>query len=54
MSKIGKINISVPEKVKVVVNGNILSIDGPLGKKTLNIDTEIFDLNINEGKEHIK
>ena len=51
MSKIGKINISVPEKVKVVVNGNILSIDGPLGKKTLNIDTEIFDLNINEGKE---
>ena len=42
MSKIGKINISVPEKVKVAINGNILSIDGPLGKKTMNIDTEIF------------
>ena len=38
MSKIGKINISIPEKVKVAVVGNILNIEGPLGKKTLNID----------------
>jgi len=51
MSKIGKINISIPEKVKVVLNGNILNIDGPLGKKSLNIDLDIFDLNIKEGKE---
>ena len=51
MSKIGKINISIPEKVKVVLNGNILSIDGPLGKKSLNIDLDIFDLNIKDGKE---
>ncbi len=51
MSKIGKINISIPEKVKVVINGNILNIDGPLGKKSLNIDTEIFELNLKEGKE---
>ncbi len=51
MSKIGKINISIPEKVKVMLNGNILSIDGPLGKKSLNIDLEIFDLNIKDGKE---
>ena len=50
MSKIGKINISVPEKVKVVMNGNILNIDGPLGKKSLKIDTEIFDLDINPEK----
>ena len=50
MSKIGKINISIPEKVKVVLNGNILSIDGPLGKKSLNIDTNMFDLKIDEGK----
>ena len=35
MSKIGKINISIPEKVKVVVNGSILNIDGPLGKKSI-------------------
>ena len=50
MSKIGKINISIPEKVKVLVNGNLLNIEGPLGKKTLNIDTEMFDFIINEGK----
>jgi large subunit ribosomal protein L6 len=51
MSKIGKINISIPEKVKVVLNGNIINIDGPLGKKSLNIDLETFDLTINEGKD---
>jgi len=50
MSKIGKINISVPEKVKVAMNGNILNIEGPLGKKSLKIDTEIFDLDINPEK----
>tara|TARA_X000000368_G_scaffold345250_1_gene284287 strand:+ start:24 stop:563 length:540 start_codon:yes stop_codon:yes gene_type:complete len=51
MSKIGKINISIPDKVKVVLNGSILNLDGPLGKKTLNIDVNLFDLKINEGKE---
>ena len=50
MSKIGKVNISVPEKVKVVLNGNLLNIEGPLGKKYLNIDTDMFDLKIEEGK----
>ena len=50
MSKIGKINISIPEKVQVALNGNLLNIEGPLGKKTLNIDTKMFDLIINEGK----
>ena len=51
MSKIGKINITIPEKVKVILNGNNVNIEGPLGKKTLKIDSEIFDLNINESKE---
>ena len=51
MSKIGKININVPEKTKVVMTGNALNIEGPLGKKTLSIDTEVFDLDIKEGKE---
>ena len=51
MSKIGKINITIPEKVKVAINGSILNIDGPLGKLSLNIDTKIFDLDIKEGKE---
>ena len=51
MSKIGKINISIPEKVKVAVAGNILNIEGPLGKKSLNIDLEMFNLDIKDGKE---
>ncbi len=51
MSKIGKINISIPEKVKVILSGEKINIEGPLGKKTLPIDLEMFDLNIDEGKE---
>tara|TARA_B100001057_G_scaffold417316_1_gene435971 strand:+ start:401 stop:940 length:540 start_codon:yes stop_codon:yes gene_type:complete len=51
MSKIGKINISIPEKVKVAVAGNMLNIEGPLGKKSLNIDLEMFNLDIKDGKE---
>ena len=51
MSKIGKINITIPEKVKVAIAGNILNIEGPLGKKSLNIDLEMFNLDIKDGKE---
>tara|TARA_B100001057_G_C22531272_1_gene825896 strand:- start:19 stop:558 length:540 start_codon:yes stop_codon:yes gene_type:complete len=51
MSKIGKINISIPEKVKVALVGNNLNIEGPLGKKSINVDLEIFNLDIKEGKE---
>jgi len=51
MSKIGKINISIPEKVKVTFEGVNLKMEGPLGKNNLFIDNKIFDLNINEGKE---
>ena len=51
MSKIGKISISIPEKVKVVLAGNIINIEGPLGKKSIGIDLEMFNLDIKEGKE---
>ena len=51
MSKIGKINIPIPDKVKVLLSGNIINIEGPLGKKSLNIDLDVFDLKIDEGKE---
>ena len=51
MSKIGKINISIPEKVKVVVSGDILNIEGPMGKKSLNIDLDVFNLDIKDGKQ---
>ena len=51
MSKIGKINIPIPDKVKVLLSGNVINIEGPLGKKSLNIDLDVFDLKIEEGKE---
>ena len=51
MSKIGKININIPDKVKVLLNGSTINVEGPLGKKSLNLDTDLFDLEINEGKE---
>ena len=51
MSKIGKISISIPEKVKAVLSGSILNIEGPLGKKSLNVDIEMFNIDITEGKE---
>ena len=53
MSKIGKINISIPEKVKVVLAGNMLNIEGPLGKKSINIDLDIFNLDIKEGRKYL-
>jgi len=51
MSKIGKINITIPEKVKVTLDGSSLKMEGPLGKNNLPIDMEVFECNIKEGKE---
>ena len=51
MSKIGKISIPIPDKVKVILAGSTISIDGPLGKKSINIDLDMFNLDIKEGKE---
>ena len=35
----------------IILSGTNINIEGPLGKKSLNIDLEMFDLNIKEGKE---
>ena len=51
MSKIGKINIAIPEKVKITINGNNLQMEGPMGKNNLSLDTQIFNLDIKDGKE---
>jgi len=51
MSKIGKINISIPDKVKVILSGSFINIEGPLGKQTIKINLNIFDLKVNEGKD---
>ena len=49
MSKIGKISISIPEKVKVALNGSVVNIEGHL-EKILNLDLEVFDFNLDNGK----
>ena len=51
MSKIGKININIPDKVKVILSGQTINVEGPLGKQSINIDTDLFDLIIDEGKK---
>ena len=51
MSKIGKINIPIPDKVKVLLSGNIVNVEGPLGKQSIKLDLEMFELNIIEGKD---
>ena len=51
MSKIGKINIPIPEKVKVLLSGNTVNVEGPLGKQAIKLDLDMFELNITEGKE---
>ena len=43
MSKIGKINITIPEKVKVMLSGSDVNIEGPFGKQSISINFDIFD-----------
>ena len=51
MSKIGKINISIPDKVKVILSGSDVNIEGPLGKQSIKINLDMFDLKVNDGKD---
>ena len=50
MSKIGKISINIPDKVKVALAGSDINIEGPLGKQKLKINLEMFDFKIDDGK----
>tara|TARA_Y100000590_G_scaffold154939_1_gene178060 strand:+ start:2692 stop:3231 length:540 start_codon:yes stop_codon:yes gene_type:complete len=51
MSKIGKINIAIPDKVKISLDGANLKMEGPLGKNNLSMDINMFELNVKDGKE---
>ena len=51
MSKIGKINIAIPDKVKVSLEGANLKMEGPLGKNNLHLDINTFELSVKDGKE---
>jgi large subunit ribosomal protein L6 len=48
MSKIGKKNIDIPNESSIKVSGSNLTISGPKGTKTLNINDKIFSSKIDE------
>ena len=50
MSKIGKKHIPVPSDVKVQINGNKINLEGPKGKKSLDINIELLNITFEEDK----
>jgi large subunit ribosomal protein L6 len=46
MSKIGKKHIAIPAGVKVAIDGNKISMEGPKGKKELTLNTEHLETKI--------
>ena len=52
MSKIGKINISIPDKVKVALAGNILILRDLLEKSQSKLDLEMFELRYKRRKRN--
>ncbi|MEC8074398.1 MAG: 50S ribosomal protein L6 [Pseudomonadota bacterium] len=50
MSKIGKKSIIVPNDVKAQVNESQILLEGPKGKKTLNINNEYLNVTFSDGK----
>ena len=49
MSKLKK-HIPVPSDVKVQINGNKINLEGPKGKKSLDINIEFLNITFEEGK----
>ncbi len=41
MSRLGKIPVAIPEKVKVAVQGNIVQAEGPIGKGSVEFRPEV-------------
>ena len=53
MSKIGKKNILIPKESSIKIDGSNLTITGPKGTKTLNINDKIFSYKLNESEFQI-
>ena len=51
MSKIGKKNILIPKDSSVKSENGVVTVSGPKGSKTLNINDKIFSAKINEKNE---
>ena len=53
MSRIGNRELVIPEKVNVELNGQVLTVKGPKGELTLDIDKNVL-VKIEEGKVTVK
>tara|TARA_B100001093_G_C26745749_1_gene978769 strand:+ start:389 stop:934 length:546 start_codon:yes stop_codon:yes gene_type:complete len=51
MSKIGKKNILIPKESSIKIEGQILTITGPKGSKSLTINDKIFSSTLKENNE---
>ena len=54
MSKIGKKNIIIPKESSIKIEGSNLTITGPKGTKTLNINDKIFSSKLVESEFQIR
>ena len=54
MSKIGKKNIIIPKESSIKIEGSNLTITGPRGTKTLNINDKIFSSKLVESEFQIR
>ena len=54
MSKIGKKNIIITKESSIKIEGSNLTITGPKGSKTLNINDKIFSSKLNESEFQIQ
>ena len=50
MSKIGKKNIEIPKDVKAAIAGNILNLEGPKGKRSIELKNDVLDVKIDNSK----
>lgn len=53
MSRLGKIPVAIPEKVKVSVKGNTVEVEGPVGKGSLQFRKEV-SVSVEGGKVLVK
>ena len=54
MSKIGKKNITIPKDSSIKIEGSNLTITGPKGSKTLNINDKIFSSKLVESEFQLR
>lgn len=49
MSRIGRLPVAIPEKVSVAVNGNVVTVKGPLGELSQKIESRYITVKVENG-----